>query len=181
MRRAVLALAIAGCAEANAPELPPRIDAAPPIDAPPLTIDAPPVANCMSAQTCQGAMSLEAISGDDGNDKRTASGYQSAWYRVRASEDVFGNLTLRASAKVTSPAGTTFGVFIYLNENDDQVECSRTVGTTSTNGNDQIVRAEWGDTGFSSDTRDLSIEVRPMSGACSPSATWQLEIEGNWE
>lgn len=156
-------------------------DAPRPIDA---AIDAP-VNMCPSSATCATAMTLGAISGDTGNMKLTAMGYQSAWLRVRVTEDdsdILGN-SMRASAKLTSPAGIDFDVFVYLNAGSDVIECSTTVGTTTTNGTVNQVRAEWGETTISngsSDSRNVSIEIRPISGACAPGQMWQLEVEGNW-
>jgi hypothetical protein len=115
-----------------------------------------------------------------------ASGYKAAWYRVRVSEDdsdVFG-LSLRVAAKLTSPSAGMFDVFVYVNTGSDVVECATTTGTVSTSGNTKQVRAEWGESTFSNgsdDGRNVSIEVRPLAtSGCSPSAMWQLEIEGNW-
>lgn len=193
----VLAL-VAGCASA-AKEEPGggKVDAgkgddpnptpdAPLIDAPMMMIDAPSGSACASAMTCAGAQMLGTVSGDTGNAKLTASGYQSAWYRVRVTEDdssVFG-LTLRVGAKVTSPSGAMFDVFVYLNTGSDVVECSSTVGTSTTAGSTKTVHAEWGETGSfsngSDDGRNASIEIRPVSGTCAPNQMWQLEVEGNW-
>jgi hypothetical protein len=183
MSRAVFILAVAGCATASSgQEPPPRVDAAPAIDAPINLIDGPPVSECITTETCQTATSLGSVSGDGGNDKFSAMGYRAAWFRVRVTEDDHGlfGVSLRASAKVTSPAGTEFGVFIYVNTGSDNLECTKTIGNTSSNGTSKTVRGEWGDSRGNDDSRDMSIEVRPLSGACSPSAMWQLEVEGNW-
>jgi hypothetical protein len=147
--------------------------------------DAPMGSACASAQTCAGAMMLGTVSGDSGNTKLTASGYQSAWYRVRVTENDSGpfGLTLRVGAKLTSPAGGMFDVFVYLNTGSDVVECSTTVGTATTAGSTKTIHAEWGEGSISNgsdDGRNASIEVRPVSGTCAPNQMWQLEIEGNW-
>jgi hypothetical protein len=142
--------------------------------------------SCASADMCQSAMMLGTVSGDTGNVKLTASGYRSAWYRVRVTEDdssVTG-LSLRVAAKLTSPGAPMFDVFVYLNAGSDQVECATTTGTTSTAGMTKSVRAEWGEGTFSNgseDGRNVSIVVRPLAqSGCAAAATWQLEIEGNW-
>ena len=179
-------LVLAGCASAGTPSEAPdaAIDAAkrdgsiePPIDAPPNA--------CPSTATCANAMMLGTVSGDSMNQKLMMTGYQSAWFRVRVTEndDNFPGLTLRVGAKVTSPTGVMFDTFVYVNAGNDVVECSTTTGTKSNTGATTQVKAEWGE-GFtpngSDDSRNVSIEVRPVSGNCSPSATWQLEVEGNW-
>ena len=94
-----------------------QLDAAVLVDAPPVTTDAPPAASCTGTDTCQTATMLGTVSGDSGNMKLSAAGYQSAWYRVRVSEgnsDPFG-LSLRFAAKVTSPANAMFDVYVYVN------------------------------------------------------------------
>jgi hypothetical protein len=159
------------------------------MDASVTRVDAPidsALPNCASSDMCQSAMMLGTVSGDSGNVKLTASGYKSAWYRVRVTEDnsSVGGLSLRVAAKLTSPAAPMFDVFVYLNAGSDQVECATTTGTVSTAGMTKSVRAEWGEgtiSNGSDDGRNVSIEVRPLSqSGCASTAMWQLEIEGNW-
>jgi hypothetical protein len=160
-----------------APDAPKLVDAPPPIDA--------AVSDCASAATCQAAMPLGTVSGDTGNMKLSAMGHQAAWFRVRVTEDdsePFG-LTLRVAAKLTSPASANYDVFVFLNEGADVVECALSAGSATSAGNVDENRAEWGEGSVangSNDGRDVSIEVRPISGACDASAPWQLEVEGNW-
>lgn len=180
---------LASCASAGPEGAPPdaapgRPDAAVTPDAP-MTPDAPPMNVCPSAATCQTATMLGTVSGDTGNMRLTAMGHQSAWYRVRVSEDDsdIAGFKLRVAARLTSPPGVDFDVFVYLNAGSDVLECATTVGTTTTNGAVNQVRAEWGEGTFSngsSDDRNVSIEIRPVSGTCAPTSMWQLEVEGNW-
>jgi hypothetical protein len=149
-------------------------------------IDAPTVNMCPSAATCADATMLGSISGDTENQKLTAMGHQSAWFRVRVTEDynniIYGR-TLRTAAKLTSPPGVDFDVFVYVNLGSDAIECSASIGAKTTNGNVEQTRTEWGEMNGpngSDDDRWMSIEVRPVFGACAPDAMWQLEIEGNW-
>lgn len=159
------------------------MDASIVVDAP---ADSAPLATCTSSDACASAMMLGTVSGDSGNVKLTASGYRSAWYRVRVTEDnsSVGGLALRVAAKLTSPTAPMFDVFVYVNAGSDQIECSTTTGTVSTSGMTKQVRAEWGEgtiSNGSDDGRNVSIEVRPLSqSGCAASAPWQLEIEGNW-
>jgi len=140
---------------------------------------------CASAATCTGALVLGTVSGDTNNQKLSTSGYQAAWIRVRVTEDNSSalGLTLRVAAKLTSPSGANFDAFVYVNTGSDTVECTTTTGTLTTTGNVEQTRAEWGEGTIANgadDGRDVSIEVRPVSGTCAPGQTWQLEIEGNW-
>jgi hypothetical protein len=181
------AIAVAGCASAGAPGETTDAATDAPIDRD-AGIDAPPDAAdlCPSADTCAAAMMLGSVSGDTQNQKLMASGYRSAWFRVRVTEndDNFPGLTLRVASKLTAPSGVAFDTFVYVNAgNDVPSECSTTTGTKTTNGGVTQVRAEWGEGGIpngSDDSRNVSIEVRPVGTNCSPSAMWQLEVEGNW-
>lgn len=137
---------------------------------------------CVSAQTCQSAQMLGAVSGDQGADTLSASGYQSAWYRVRVTEDYSSEigLKLRVAAKLT---GTGYEAFLYVNAASDTIECSTTTGTVMQNGNMRETRAEWGEgliPNGADDSRNVTIEVRPTGTSCSMSSGWQLEIDGNW-
>jgi hypothetical protein len=140
---------------------------------------------CMSAATCQTAMMLGTVSGDTGAGTLTADGHQSAWFRVRVTEDYSAEigLALRLKAKLTMPGPNTFDTFVYVNASSDTVECNTTTGTVTNNGNMKEVKAEWGE-GFipngADDSRDVTIEVRPMGTACSQSQAWHLDLEGNW-
>ena len=178
---------LAGCASAGSGAEPGKPDAKLPSDAS-VGQDAPidALANaCPSTDTCTGATMLGSVSGDTGNQKLTASGYRSAWYRVRVTEDDSGiaGVTLRVGANLTSPSGLHFDTFVYLNSGSDAVECATTTGSTSTAGNVETVRAEWGEGAIangSDDGRYVSIEVRPPASGCAPAQAWQLEIEGDW-
>jgi hypothetical protein len=131
-------------------------------------------------------MMLGTVSGDEGNVKLTASGHQSAWFRVRVTEDdseLLG-LSLRVASKLTFPASVGFETYVYVNANSDvAAECAITTGTRTTVGNLQTVKAEWGEGALSngsSDSRNVTIEVRPVGTNCSAAQTWSLEVEGNW-
>lgn len=142
---------------------------------------------CPSAMTCATAMMLGTVSGDTNNGKLTASGYQSAWFRVRVTEDYheFLGLTLRVASKLTFPPSVGFETYVYLNQGSDvAAECAIMTGTRSTVGNLQTVKAEWGEGGFSNgsnDSRNVTIEVRPVGSNCAMTEMWQLEVEGNWD
>jgi hypothetical protein len=177
------AIGLAACATAGQeqPDAPkPGSDASGPQDAP---IDMQ-VDLCPSTDTCPAATMLGNVSGDTGAQKLTAMGSKAAWFRVRVTEDdnSVGGTALSVSAVLTSPANVNFDVFVYLNAGSDVVECNTTVGTTTHNGTVDKNRVVWGEgtiANGSDDGRNVSIEVRPITGACNPGQTWQLEITGN--
>jgi hypothetical protein len=157
------------------PDAPERIDA--PIDTPAYA--------CTSNETCGGATSLGSVSGDTGSQQLSAMGTRAAWFRVRVTEDDndIGGTPENLRVTLTSPASADFAVFIYLDPTSDVVECSQTVGTKTTNGKVDQVAAQWGETGAfangSDDSRDVSIEIRALSGTCDPDQMWQLSVQGD--
>lgn len=144
--------------------------------------DAPvaPTDLCMTTDTCEGASMVGTISGDTGHDTLHATGSTTAWLRVRATEDDFiDNVPMRVAVSLVVPDGADFDIDIYVNRDNDVVECASTIGTHSTNGATKVVSAQWGSfTDLQDDSRDVSIAIR-ATGACSPDLTWQLTIEGN--
>jgi hypothetical protein len=176
------ALVMSGCAEATRPTDHGTVDAPAQVDAP-RPIDAP-AATCTTNATCQTAMDLGSISGDTGSAMVTASGYQAAWFHVRVTEDDSSPLgvKLSATARLTSPATANYDVFVYVNTGSDVVECATPSGTLTTNGTTDEVRAAWGEGAIANgadDSRTVSIEVRPVTGACSPAQPWQLAVLGD--
>jgi hypothetical protein len=164
----------------DAPPGPPDANVPPP---PP---DASTGVPCSTGAVCSGATTLPNISGDTGAQKQIAQGFQSAWFKLRVTENDSGisPIYMSAEVKLTSPVGTDFDVFAYLNAGSDVTqECSIVEGTKTTNGNVETVLLKWGEMGIfsngSSDDRTLSIEVRPASGTCSAGQVWQLEVTGN--
>jgi hypothetical protein len=158
-----------------------------------IQVDAPKAADaaidgassvCATTSTCQTATDLGSVSGDTGAVMRSASGYQSAWYKVRVTEDdsdVFG-IKLSATIRLTSPAASNYDVFVYVNTGSDVTECTTPSGTSSTSGTADSVYIIWGEGSISNgndDGRTVSIEVRPISGACVPAEPWQLVVTGN--
>ena len=137
MRFVGLALLAAGCATAGngngnghgsgTPDAPMQIFDAPMqmIDAPAL-VDAPSQATCNSGAMCTGAMDLGTVSGDTGNATVQGSGYESAWFKVRVTEDDSGpfGVLMSMTAQLTSPPGVNFDLYVYVNSGCDVVECT---------------------------------------------------------
>jgi len=160
--------------DAGAP-VPVPVDSAPP-DAPG---DAGGTATCESSDMCTTAKMLGTVSGDIDGPTLPTSGTRAAWFRVRATEDADpSDGLMRVLAKLTPPAGEDFDVFVYVNPDTDTVACPGAAGTVTTSGPGKQVPVSWRD--FIRDaSRNVSIEVRPKSSSCSPTAKWQLVIQGN--
>ena len=140
-------------------------------------------AACASPNVCTGATDLGSVSGDTGADVKTAQGSGSQWFKVRVTEDdssVFG-LSLLAKAELTSPPGTNFDLFLYLPGGGSGQECSA-VSQSSTSTGADTAKLEWGEgtiSNGSNDDRTVTVEVRWVSGTCSPSAKWSLTVRGD--
>lgn len=191
MRGVLVALAMTGCAVAgnsSRSDAPAGGDAfvppPPPADAPPLPIDSPQSA-CASNATCAGATALGTVSGDTGNATLTASGYQAAWYSVRVTENDSSPFAtpMNLTVQLTSPQGTNYDLFLYINTASDVVECTTPAASSTSTGTSDQAHLTWGETGTfangSDDSRTVSIEVRPVSGPCVPSAPYQLVVTGD--
>lgn len=161
-----------------------RVDAGAPVPVPPPIDSAPPgdagaTVTCESSDTCTTAKTLGTVSGDAGNQTLTATGNRAAWFRVRATEDAdLSDGLMRVLAKLTPPAGEDFDVLVYVNPDTDTVACPGTAGTVTTAGPGKQVPVSWRDL-VKDASRNVSVEVRPRSTSCSPTAKWQLVIEGN--
>lgn len=190
--RCLLALGLVGCATAGSPSNPmpdssnqqhldgpvQKLDAA-------VQMDAPATATCNSGITCAQAMNIGQVDADQNSDTKTAMGYESAWFSVRANEGDSSVIAagMKLTINLTSPAGENFDLYAYMNTGTDVVECSTVSGqSTSTTGTDQV-QLRWGESGtFSNgndDSRTVSIEVRPVSGTCSASNQFTLVVYGD--
>lgn len=139
---------------------------------------------CASPNTCAGGTDLGTISGDTGSGVKTAQGSGSQWLKIRLTEDdsdVFG-LSMLVKAELVSPPGTNFDVHVYVGGSSSAVECSSIKASGTSTGTSDTAKAEWGEgtlSNGSSDDRNVTVEVRWVSGTCSPTAKWSLTVRGN--
>jgi hypothetical protein len=192
MRPVVLTLALAACATAGSPNGNGKVDAPPAqidgtneINDAPRQLDAPQQATCNSGAMCSGAMDLGTVSGDSNNDTVQGTGYESQWFKVRVTENDSSPFAtpMNLTVNLTSPPGVNFDLYLYVNSGTDAVECT-TAGAQSMNtGSTDQAHLSWGESGtFSNgndDSRTVSIEVRPVSGTCAASSTFQLVVYGD--
>jgi hypothetical protein len=141
--------------------------------------------SCTPANACGGAVDLGIISGDTGSDIKTAQGTTSQWFKVKVSEDdhgAFGN-DLELKADLTSPAGENFDLYLYVGNTATAVECAAANKSSIATTGPDTASTEWGESDItsngSSDERFVTVEVRHVSGTCSPTAKWTLKLYGN--
>ena len=174
-----------GGGPADAPGIP--IDGAKAIDAHVTQMDAPVQSGtCTTTATCMApTMTLPSVSGDSGAGTASASGYQSAWYQIRVTEDDSGpfGVSMTMTAQLTSPAATSYDLYLYINTGSDVLSCTTPTGAATKNGAIQSQKLTWGETGtFSNgndDGRTVVVEVRAPATGCASTATWQLNITGD--
>lgn len=148
--------------------------------APPSPPD-PPGASCAAPDPCASATDLGSVSGDTGSDTVSASGSTSQWFKVRVTEnddDIFG-VKLRMRAELTSPSGTNYDLYVYVGGSCSQAATGQSTLTSTTD----TVSSSFGEGGTfsngSSDSKDVIVEVRHVSGPCNASSPWTLTISGN--
>lgn len=167
------------------PPAPPADDAGPGTDDDASTAPPPPpppaTAGCTAPSPCSGATVLLAVSGDTGADVRTASAATSQWFKVKVEEndDSIDGVELWMRATLVSPPGTNYDLYVYTSGSCGSAASGQSVQTSS----NDLVSSQFGESGLfsngSSDSRDVLVEVRHVSGPCNASTPWQLTIAGN--
>ncbi len=133
-----------------------------------------------ATDACGSSIEIPSIAGDDGSDMRVVTGQTSAWYKLYVEEtvsDIFDYPSLSFSADLQSPAGVSYGLFIYPGD-DSSPSCSG--GTPGSGTPPSSYYADWGDNPGSDDSTWFTLEVRYLSGgACGADAQWTLTIQGD--
>ena len=143
--------------------------------------------SCDAPADCMHAADLGQVSGDTTGPGVNATGSTSKWLAVRVTEDDQGVLgvALNVTANLTSPPGANFDLFLYMDPADTPSTRMCTgapvASSTKASGVDTATHS-WGESitaNNGDDTRIVSIEVRHVSGACAPGATWSLTVTGH--
>jgi hypothetical protein len=143
-------------------------------------------ASCAATTTCAAATDLGTIRGDKGSDVKTVSGSGSQWFKIRVNEDdssIDGN-SEEMKAVLTAPAGTNYDLYLYLPGSGPTTRNCTTVSKSSVStGSSDTAGLEWGESSLfsngDSDDRTVTVEVRHVSGSCTPTAKWTLSVYGN--
>lgn len=144
----------------------------------------PEPTSCAASSSCTGALNLGAVSGDTGADTISTEGFTSHWLRVRVTENDGGltGVPLWLSARLVSPPGTNFDLYVYVPATDT-IECSAVTNRSTSTSSTDTVSVSFGETGLFSngaaDDRTVTVEVRHVSGNCDASQKWKLELFGN--
>lgn len=147
--------------------------------------------DCSLKNTCFSAYNIGEISGDEKPDTSpipysvSHSDCRSKWLRLRVSElnTTIWPEELSVTLSLESPPGMNFDLFVYVNLEEDLVECT-TLHSASVlpAGQRDSIRLSWGEAGIFAngmkDCRWISIEVRHVSGECATDSNWTLKAVG---
>ena len=91
---------------------------------------------------------------------------------------------LNAHVTLTSPPGANFDLFLYLDSGGSATSraCAAVSASSANATGPDTASLNWGEgtpANNSDDTRIVSVEVRWMSGVCSPGSKWTLAVTGN--
>jgi hypothetical protein len=128
------------------------------------------------------------MNGDTVGSPVTASGATSKWLAltvVEGDQGVLG-IPMTVSAVLTSPPGENYDLFLYIDDKGTPSTraCGPTPQASSTNtAGDDSVTHTWGEgttvANSQDDTRIVTLEVRHVSGPCTPGAAWSLTVKGH--
>lgn len=141
-----------------------------------------PMACGPATNTCSNARDLGIVRADEGADVVTASGAATTWFKVRVKEGDTGGpggKRMKIRATVTSPPGANFDVFVHLAGDGSSTNCTTPTASSTASVSTEEARVEWGETNFFNnevDDRWVNIEVRWVSGTCSPTSTFTLTV-----
>jgi hypothetical protein len=120
---------------------------------------------------------LGTVRGDTASDVLIDTGNISQWLRVTVSEadSSFPLVDLKFTAKLTSPPGMDFNLYVY------ETPCGSGMYGQSTNPAGQVDRVTggWADQLGTDESRDVVVEVRYASGGVCGGTVWTLEFDGN--
>lgn len=135
--------------------------------------------------TCEDAHDLGAIAGDADGAQVSRRGTCSEWLRIQVNETNSLPLAnpMRLKATLFSPPDVDFDLFVYVNKDQNSVECTKLADKSELPANrSDVVSLRWGEeyTGNNSDDqRPVSIEIRAKDPASCGKDSWLLVVEGN--
>jgi hypothetical protein len=129
--------------------------------------------NQVTAATCSLARSAGSIDGDGLGTKTTIKGAGSQWISVRVNESSFEDEPLGVTARLTTPPGAELQVFLY--DTGCKTPLVDPFGTAQ-----KEAYAEWSDFPVLDNSKTVLVEIRHLSGTCTPQTEWTLELQGGF-
>jgi hypothetical protein len=139
--------------------------------------------DCTTAITCQQAVSLGSVSGDEGSPVLTTSGEEPTWITFHVTENnrsVAGE-EVSFTVTLTSPPDVDFDLYVYRGPDGGNTGCNGTGASSVTEAVDSV-HMEWGE-GLVANGSDedawIAVEIRAKNGMCVPGAAWSLTADGD--
>jgi len=139
--------------------------------------------DCTTAITCQQAVSLGSVSGDEGSPVLTTSGEEPTWVTFHVTENNRSVAGEEVSFTVTlqSPPDVDFDLYVYRGPDGGNTGCNGTGASSVTEAVDSV-HMEWGE-GLVANGSDedawVAVEIRAKNGMCVPGAVWSLTADGD--
>lgn len=139
---------------------------------------------CPNPLTCQTAMVLGQVSGDEASPDLVTQGSESTWlsFQVTEDNDSVSGENVAFTATLQSPAGYDFDLYVWRGAEGATNGCNGTAQqSTAANGVD-VVSMSWGEGGVANgadDRRWIAVEIVPKNDMCDPGSQWVLTIEGD--
>lgn len=140
---------------------------------------------CVDPGTCNNAMVLGTVSGDENSPKLNAQGSDNAWFTFRVTEDSddFAAEMVAFTVTLTSPVGYDFDLYAFRGEENGTTGCGGVSDDSTGAGAVDVVAMSWGEEGPLADGDDesswIAVRIESKTGICDPTALWMLEVEGD--
>jgi hypothetical protein len=139
---------------------------------------------CSDPGSCNNAMVLGTVSGDENSPNLTAQGSDNAWFTFRVtedSEDLSGEM-VSFTVTLTSPAGYDFDLYAFRGEDNGMTGCGGIADDSTGAGAVDFVAMSWGEGTFADGDDEsawVAVRVESKTGTCDPTALWILDVEGD--
>jgi len=141
---------------------------------------------CGYPVTCPQTRGIGTLSGDTSPNPNTltASGNTSEWISVRVTENDnsgFGR-KLSITAKLTASPGTSYSMYLYVNDGSAKAECTKVAAQSTDPGSTNTASTSWGEGSVANgkvDDATITIRIQHTNGPCDSIDPWKLEVTGN--
>ena len=141
---------------------------------------------CGYPVTCPQTRGLGTISGDTSpaNNTVTTTGSTSEWISVRVTENDNSPIgrALSVTAKLTASPGTSYSLYLYVNDGSAKAECTKVAASSTDPGSVNTASTSWGEGAVANgkiDDATVTIRIQHVSGQCDSIDPWKLEVTGN--
>lgn len=139
---------------------------------------------CANAGTCNDAIVLGTVSGDEPSPILYASGSEPTWltFRVTENNDGLSGESLSFQATLTSPPGYDFDLYAFRGPDGGTTGCGGVADESTGVGTLDVVAMSWGEGAVANggdESAWVAIQIEVKNGVCDPTAEWTLAVEGD--